>query len=142
MDEIFGEDIALDEHGQAKVAANGELMLTDGTETGLQDIRLRLETPLGTLFYDADFGSLVHKWMLDENTLSSRMGLAAEVAKRVKADPRVAFNSVACRVTAWDEQAVSLDVGFSFINDNHPRNLVVTIGRSALDMVIKDGDTR
>lgn len=63
--DLWGQDIALDESGQAKIAASGELILTDGLETGLQDIRLRLFTRLGTLFYDEDFGSLLHDWILE-----------------------------------------------------------------------------
>jgi hypothetical protein len=65
---IFGQDIKIDESGQALVAANGELILTAGVETGVQDVRLRLETPLGELFYDIDFGSLIHEFFLDEST--------------------------------------------------------------------------
>ena len=42
--DLWGQDIALDDSGQARVAANGELLLTDGVETGVQDIRLRLFT--------------------------------------------------------------------------------------------------
>ena len=35
---------------QALVAANGEVVMTEGAETGVQDIRLRLIIFLGTLF--------------------------------------------------------------------------------------------
>ena len=52
MSDIWGQDIALDASGQARVAANGELVLTEGVETGVQDVRIRLSTYLGTLFYD------------------------------------------------------------------------------------------
>lgn len=38
--DLWGQDIALDGSGQARVAANGELVLTDGVDTGVQDIRL------------------------------------------------------------------------------------------------------
>ena len=47
--DLWGQDIALDDSGQAKVAANGELVLTSGVETGVQDIKLRLFTRLGAL---------------------------------------------------------------------------------------------
>ena len=67
--ELWGQDIALDDNGQARVAANGELVLTDGVETGVQDIKLRLFTRLGSLFYDLDFGSLIAQ------------GLPAEIQK-------------------------------------------------------------
>ena len=52
MNDLWGQDIALDGSGQARVAANGELVLTDGVDTGVQDIRLRMlmravKNPLG-----------------------------------------------------------------------------------------------
>ena len=49
--DLWGQDIALDADMQAQVAANGTLVLTDGVDTGVQDIRLRLFTRLGNLFY-------------------------------------------------------------------------------------------
>lgn len=87
--DLWGQDIALDDDGQARIAASGELILTDGVETGLQDIRLRLFTRLGTLFYDDEFGSLIHDWILEESTDSNRAAFCSEVVMRVEADPRV-----------------------------------------------------
>ena len=43
-------------------AYGAELVLTDGVETGVQDIKLRLIPRLGALFYDLDFGSLISDW--------------------------------------------------------------------------------
>ena len=102
--DLWGRDIALDESGQARIAASGELILTDGVETGLQDIRLRLFTRLGTLFYDDEFGSLVHDWILEESTEATRAAFCSEVVMRVEADPRVTLGSVSCSVLLWDER--------------------------------------
>ena len=103
MSEIFGQDIKLDSAGQALVAANGELVLTKGAQTGSQDIRIRLFTPLGTLFYDKEFGSLIHEWIKDENSLAARMAFCAEVTRRIRLDPRVEFGTEACSIRSWDE---------------------------------------
>ena len=65
--DLWGQDIALDDSWQARVAANGELLLTDGVATGVQDIRLRMFTRLGNLFYDREFGSLIHDWILEDS---------------------------------------------------------------------------
>ena len=81
--DLWGQDIALDADGQARVAANGELVLTEGVETGVQDVRLRLFTRLGTLFYDTDFGSLIYDWILEESTPVTRTAFCAEVTMRV-----------------------------------------------------------
>lgn len=135
--DIFGEDIKLDEHGQAMVAANGELILTQGPETGSQDIRIRLFTPLGTLFYDQDFGSLIHEWIKDENTQSARMAFCSEVTRRVRLDPRVEYGTEACSILSWDPTGMKASVSWRFINEDHHQNLVIQTN-DKLEMVIKD----
>jgi len=137
MDEIFGQDIKLDETGQAMVAANGELLLTTGTDTGSQDIKLRLATPLGTLFYDKEFGSNLHEWKNDENSLSRRMGFCTEVTRRIRLDPRVVPGSESCSILSWDEKGIKTQVSWRFVNESHIYNLVIEVGNN-MEMVIKD----
>ena len=136
--DLWGQDIALDAAGQAKIAASGELILTDGVETGLQDIRLRLFTRLGTLFYDDEFGSLVHDWILEESTEATRAAFCSEVVMRVEADPRVALGSVSCSVLLWDERRLTARVRWTFIGEDHPFNLVLQIDKSTQTAVIQD----
>ena len=136
--DLWGRDIALDEAGQARIAASGELILTDGVETGLQDIRLRLFTRLGTLFYDDEFGSLVHDWILEESTEATRAAFCSEVVMRVEADPRVTLGSVSCSVLLWDERRLTARVRWTFIGEDHPLNLVLQIDKSTQTAVIQD----
>lgn len=136
--DLWGQDIALDAAGQAKIAASGELILTDGVETGLQDIRLRLFTRLGTLFYDDEFGSLVHDWILEESTEATRAAFCSEVVMRVEADPRVALGSVSCSVLLWDERRLTARMRWTFIGEDHPLNLVLQIDKSTQTAVIQD----
>ena len=136
--DLWGQDIALDDAGQARIAASGELVLTDGVETGLQDIRLRLFTRLGTLFYDEDFGSLLHDWILEESTEANRAAFCSEVVMRVEADPRVELGSVSCSVLLWDERRLAARVRWTFIGDDHPLILVLTLDKSTQTAVIAD----
>ncbi len=140
--DLWGQDIALDDDGQAKVAANGELILTDGVETGTQDVRLRLFTRLGTLFYDSEFGSLIHNWILEESTETTRAAFEMEVVMRVELDPRVAVGSVSCSVTAWDERSLTAIVRWRFIDEDTPINLVLQINKLTKELVIKDANPR
>lgn len=137
IDEIFGSDIKLDPDGQAVAAANGELILTRGGETGLQDVRLRLMMPLGSLFYDKDYGSLIHEWIREENTSLARMGFTAEVERRVKLDPRVDGGTVACSIRAWDAEGITAGLSFRFVDEDHVNNLVITAGDD-VGVVVKD----
>ncbi|MDK2955422.1 MAG: hypothetical protein PWQ57_918 [Desulfovibrionales bacterium] len=140
---IYGQDIALDDDWQPKVAADGSLILTDGVDTGLQDIRLRLFTPLGELFYDVGFGSLVHYWIKEESTSATRAAFCQEVRRRVQADPRVVIGSASCKILSWDETGITARVTFTFIDETHPYNLIVTVGGdSRVDVIVDDIDAR
>jgi len=140
MTDIFGTDIALDASLTPRVAANGELVLCSGTDTGIQDIRLRLSTYLGTLFYDQGYGSTLPNWLHDENTELARIGFAAEVKRRIGEDPRVVPGSVACAVTQWNELSMRAEASFRFMDTDHERNLIITVDTSKKEMVIQDAD--
>jgi phage baseplate assembly protein W len=142
MDNIYGQDVKLDPAGRAMVAANGELILTEGAETGVQDIRLRLEQPLGQLFYDVEFGSLVYQWIKEESTSANRMAFEAEVERRVQMDPRVRPGTVTCKVTKWSISGLEARCQWQFIGEDHPFNLVIEADSSKREMVIKDVNPR
>ena len=139
MNGLWGQDIALDNAGQARVAANGELVLTDGVETGVQDVKLRLFTRLGALFYDLDFGSLISDWFYEDSTATTRAAFLAEVTMRVEEDPRVVVGSVKSRLLAWDERSIAVAVEWRFIDEDQPLNLVLQLDKSVRELVIRDG---
>ena len=140
--DLWGQDIALDDSGQARVAANGELLLTNGVDTGLQDIRRRLFTRLGSLFYDREFGSLLYDWILEDSTAGSRAAFESEVILRVEEDPRVETGSVRCTVTAWDARSITALVRWRFLEEDTPLNLVLQVNKLTREMVIEDADPR
>lgn len=134
----WGQDVALDRDGQARVAANGELILTDGPATGVQDIGLRLTTPLGSLFYDTGFGSLVHEWIFEESTTETRAGLVAELIMRTELDPRVVPYSVRASILKWNDEEVVAPLSWRFIGEDQPYNLVLQADKSTKELVIQD----
>ena len=140
--DLWGQDIALDATGQACVVANGELVLTDGVDTGVQDVRLRLFTRLGGLFYDTDFGSLIHDWIAEESTAATRAAFVSEVVMRVELDPRVVVGSVVCTVQRWDETSVTALLQFSFVDEDTPLNLVLQANKLTAALVIQNANPR
>lgn len=137
--DLWGQDIALNEAGQARVAANGELVLTDGMNTGVQDIRIRLSTYLGTLFYDKTFGSLLPDWFYEDSTESSRAALCSELVMRTEEDPRVTPGSVSAAVLKWDDRQLMVRVSWRFINEDSPMNLVLQADKDVVGLVVRDG---
>lgn len=140
--DLWGRDIALDTAnaglGRAVVTAGGELALTDGEATGVQDIKCRIFTRLGTLFYDRNFGSLVHDWILEENTAENRMALEAELVNRIERDSRVIVGSVAATTLAWDESKIIVQATWAFIGADQPYNLVLQYNKSTKELVTND----
>ncbi|MDH3975538.1 MAG: DUF2634 domain-containing protein [Deltaproteobacteria bacterium] len=143
LNDLYGQDIKIDfSTMQAVIAANGEAVLTEGTETPIQNILLRLSTPLGSLFYDTGYGSEVYKWVQEENTKANRNGLAAEIKRRIALEPTVVFGSVSARVISWDESGVTVDAGFRLIAEDHPFNLVININDDGkIEGVMNDVNT-
>lgn len=113
-------------------------MLTEGVDTGVQDVRLRLFTRLGTLFYDTEFGSLIHDWILEESTTATRAAFCAEVAMRVDTDSRVVTGSVACTILKWDEKTLVARVRWRFIAEDQPLNLVMQYNKITRKLVVED----
>jgi len=142
MIDLFGQDIKLDDQRQAMVAANGELVLTAGVETGVQDVRLRIMSPLGELFYDIDFGSLCHEYFLDELSPGRTADFEAEIEQRLEEDPRVVFGTATCSVISTNEHGFTATAAWEFIDEDHPFNLVFTYDASKKEMVIKDVNPR
>jgi hypothetical protein len=137
-DDIFGGDILLDDEGQAVVAANGELIWGDGLSAAIQDIRLRAFTGLGGLFYDQEFGSTIPFFIHDEGTKANRLGLAAEVKRRVQMDSRVLAGSVTAKILRWDERSIMIEVSWRFWEVEEPQNLTITLDRPAGTRVVED----
>ena len=140
--DLWGQDIALNAAGQARVAANGELVLTDGVDTGVQDIRIRLSTYLGTLFYDKTFGSLLPDWFYEDSTESSRAALCSELVMRTEEDPRVMPGSVSASILKWDDREIMVRVSWRFISEDSPMNLVLQADKSTRELVVKDASAR
>lgn len=141
--DLYGQDIKIDfATMQAVTAANGELVLTEGVETPIQNIILRLSTPLGSLFYDKTYGGETYKWVQDENTKANRNGLAAEIKRRIVMAPCVVFGSTSAKVMAWDKSGVTVEAVFQLIEQDHPYNLVIKIDdQGKIKEVMKDVNT-
>lgn len=123
--ELWGQDIALYGDNGPKVAANGEFVLTNGAETPLQDIKLRLFTRLGTLFYDKEYGSLIHDFLFEENTAQNRAALLSEIIMRIEKDPRVELGKISAKILSWNEKGVTVSVSFVLIGEDTETNLLL-----------------
>ena len=134
---IFGQDIALDDEQQAKVLANGELALTSGVDTAVQDVFLRLITPLGSLFYDPEYGSRLYEIIHEDAHELMKISLPNEIARRLELDSRIVLGSVKAEVNNEVEKAI-ITVSWRFIDDDVPYNLVLSFDKQIAKWVVEN----
>ncbi|CAN2042503.1 Baseplate assembly protein [Candidatus Magnetomoraceae bacterium gMMP-15] len=139
---IYGQDILLGSDLEPEIAANGEPILTEEAETAVQDIILRLKTPLGSLFYDQKFGSNLYLYNHDENTLLNRQAIYNEVITTIQKDSRVDLTSPKCEVISWDESGITLESSFALKNEVSIYNLMINLNDQnitvTMEVIIKD----
>jgi len=127
-DELFGQDIKLDSDLDAALSASGEMIITTGARAAIQDIKARVVTPLGGMFYDKTFGSNLIQFCYDELSVTTRQMMVLELEEVIERDPRVVMGSVKAEVLAYDERSVTLDAEFTLIEDPNTYNLVFKVG--------------
>jgi len=134
----YGQDILLDEYFQPLVAANGELLLTQGNHAVLQDVCLRLRTVLGTLFYDAEFGSRLFYYLKDNNTHENQMTMKAEIVRTIKMDDRVAQSSVFCQLTQSEGETIGFEAELQIVGDMTQYVLSVSVSKDSILIGVKE----
>lgn len=119
-------DIALDAEGEI-VLEYADMTLVEGKDCLLQDIKTRLMTDIGALFYDTAFGSGVLRYIqapADELTL---LELKAAVKDALETEPRIDNNSVAVKVSADKEGILSAQISFMIAENGGAVNLVLSL---------------
>jgi len=140
-EQLFGQDIMIDGDLDAALSASGEMILTTGERAALQDIKARVETPIGGLFYDQAFGSRLVLNLYDEITAAVRQMIVLELEEVIENDPRVVMGSVTAEVVSWDHRSVTVQTSFSLIGEQNTYNLVVEVGQNTV-RVLDDNTNR
>lgn len=135
---IYGQDILLDKYLQPVCDATGEVRLTSGVQTAIQDIKILLASP--TIFYDATFRNNLFDFKNEENTEINRQRLLAEIIKIVNSDDRVVPYNTTARVESNINDKLEITVEFYLENEENPFNLVMTSG-SDISFIISDINT-
>lgn len=119
-------DIALDAEGEI-VWEYADLALVEGKDCLLQDIKTRLMTDIGALFYDTAFGSGVLRYIqapADELTL---LELKAAVKDALETETRIDNNSIAVKVSADKKGVLTVLISFVIAENGNNVNLVLSL---------------
>ena len=117
----LGVDLAF--NADLLVTYQGDLKTVADRDNVIQAVRMRLDTPLGALFYDSSYGNPVLE-MLSENLDSTWPGRATRAIKEcLDHEPRIAAPGVQPDIIPEARKAV-FNITFQILDDPRPGNLV------------------
>lgn len=128
MNDIFGSDILLNDNLEVMLSSNGELQLVNGTNTVFQDIKLRLLTKKGTLFYNEDYGSNLPDFIMDDSI--DETSLVSEIIRTVESDARVEPYSVKVNILKNETGKIEAEITYQLIGYDTDINEVISIDRN------------
>lgn len=119
-------DIALDAEGEI-ILEYADVALVEGKDCLLQDIKTRLMTDIGALFYDTSFGSGILRYIRAPADELTMLELKAAVKDALETDPRIDNNSVAVKVSADKEGILTAAISFVIAESGGAVNLVLSL---------------
>lgn len=125
---FFGYDIKLDDNMDVCLSVNGELILTCGEDTVFQDIKLRILTAIGSLFYDESYGSNFNQFIFDDDININ--SILSEVIRTVECDTRIEPYSVTASLIENTKDNISISITYSLINEDTSINKTISINKS------------
>lgn len=127
---MIGVDIKL-ESGECLLGYE-DLVLVEGEDSLIQDIRTKLLTDLGVLFYDQNFGSGMLRYLHAPNDELTRLEIKTVLKSALKTEPRIDPNSIFVNVDKKSVDEIIVNVEFIIIDANDKKNLVLNFGEELI----------
>jgi len=127
--EDFGADFLVDKNYDPVLLATGEPVMTSGTETVAQDVRLAMKTPQGALFYDPDFGSGLLSYVHEERTDANDRHFEMDIIDCILSDPRVEYHTARAKVVTSMEKVVA-ECAFEVAGTNINNQYRIEVGQT------------
>lgn len=136
--EHLGTDILL-LAGDVVTLPSGDVATVAGVDCLVQDLVIRLSTPLGDLWSHPDFGVTILRFLQAEDTPLNRLDLEMEIEQAVSEDPRVTPGTVKAEVRSWTRDAISVAVTCTPAGESNPLNLVLGYGPETITVEVLRG---
>ncbi|MGL4367643.1 MAG: hypothetical protein ACRCTQ_05140 [Brevinemataceae bacterium] len=125
------KDIKLSQFGEIDLDSNSDFALISGEELILQNVKMRLITPLQGLFYDKTFGSGVFDLIQSIWNKSSISALEESVVVGLKSDPDIESNSISVDICLKGEEVI-VDVNFKILSFDKYSEISFTIDKNGI----------
>jgi len=111
-EDYLGSDVLFDADGDLAVSPTGDLIMVQGKDCLLQDIRDRLETLPGDLFAHSNWGCGIKTLLGAPNTPLNRALAIRYLRYALEAEPRVEDNSISIKPLVFDAEEKRFEIQF------------------------------
>lgn len=135
MSTLFGADIQLDAEGDFVIDSGGDLMIATELDCLIQDVKHRLITYPGDLFYDESYGVGVQEFTNSEDSEINRLHLTEKINLRLSDEPRIEMDSITASAVEWKNGEIIINTSFIPIGLDNPVNVTLKSNSSGIEVV-------
>lgn len=128
QDNFLGTDVLFDADGDLAVSAIGDLVIAQGKDCLLQDVRDRLETLPGDLFSHEDWGCGITRLLGAPDTPLNRALAIRYLRHALEADPRIEDNSISIKPLVFNSEEKRFEISFKTVGGMSSDSMVWGFG--------------
>ena len=115
-EDYLGVDVLFDAEGDMVVSPTGDLVIVQGRNCLLQDVRDRLETLSGDLFSHEDWGCGITRLLGAPDTPLNRALAIRYLRHALEAEPRIEDNSISIKPLVFNAEEKRFEISFKSVN--------------------------
>lgn len=127
--DFYGTDILLDDNGEIGFAGT-DIKTVSGIDCVIQQIKVRMMTPKGSLFYDPEYGSDLYKFIQTGYTKQKLEYFVSVIKDCLKAEPLVDNESIEIKTYEKTMTSFYAKVSFNIVEYDNNINLVVSADKT------------
>lgn len=135
-EDYLGTDVLFDTEGDLAVSATGDLVIVQGRDCLLQDVRDRLETLPGDLLAHSDWGCGIKKLLGAPDTPLNRALSIRYLRYALEAEQRIEDNSISIKPLVFNSEEKRFEISFKSVNEIVAESMIWGFGLSEIVAVV------
>ena len=127
MNEFLGQDWLCGESGDL-ATRNGDAAMATPRQTVIQDVMDRISTPVGSVFYDKDYGCDLWKYRHKGITALKRLELLGDVEQALSEEPRLDPRYTTVTIDSWDLNEIRFTASMRVVGTDNDEIITLTVG--------------
>ena len=121
MEDYLGADVLFDAEGDLAVSPTGDLVIVQGRNCLLQDMRNRLEILPGDLFSHEDWGCGITRLLGAPDTALNGALAIRYLRRALEEEPRIEDNSISIKPLVFNSEEKRFEISFKTVGGTSRR---------------------